>query len=77
VRDLVDRIAADPVAASVIDTKALSGLLAAWPRSGWEEPLAIARYRNLLLQALSAGAFLLFAQQPPPPLPPRPLERHA
>ncbi|MEA3033148.1 MAG: hypothetical protein QOH86_1164, partial [Sphingomonadales bacterium] len=72
---LVDRIAADPLSASVIDTKVLRGLLAAWPRGGWEQPLIIARYRNLLLQTLSAGAFLLFAQQPPPPPPPRPLER--
>ncbi|MEA3048616.1 MAG: hypothetical protein QOG84_452 [Sphingomonadales bacterium] len=76
-RALVDRIAADPLAASVIDTAVLKGLLAAWPRSDWEQPLTIARYRNLFLQALSAGAFLLFAQQPPPPPPPRPLERSA
>jgi asparagine synthase (glutamine-hydrolysing) len=75
--DLVDRIAADPLAASVIDTEMLRRLLAAWPRAGWAEPLTIARYRNLLLQSLSAGAFLLFAQQPPPPPPPPPLERSA
>jgi asparagine synthase (glutamine-hydrolysing) len=75
--DLVDRIGADALAASVIDTGVLKGLLDAWPRSGWERPLTIARYRNLFLQALSAGAFLLFAQQPPPPPRPRPLERSA
>ncbi|MEA3060645.1 MAG: hypothetical protein QOJ94_426 [Sphingomonadales bacterium] len=75
--DLVDRIAADPLAAAVIDAEVLRGLLAAWPQGGWEQPLTIARYRNLFLQALSAGAFLLFAQQPLSPPPPRPLERAA
>jgi len=75
--DWVDRIAADPLAASVIDIQLLRDLLDTWPTTGWERPLAIARYRNLLLQSLSAGAFLLFAQQPPPPPPPRPLERGA
>jgi asparagine synthase (glutamine-hydrolysing) len=76
-RDLVDRIAADPLAASILDTDMLRGLLRAWPTSGWQQPLTIALYRNLFLQALSAGAFLLFAQQPPPPPPPLPLERGA
>jgi asparagine synthase (glutamine-hydrolysing) len=76
-RDLVERIAADPLAASILDTEGLRGLLSAWPASGWEQPLAIARYRNLFLQALSAGAFLLDAQRPPPPPPPQPLERGA
>jgi asparagine synthase (glutamine-hydrolysing) len=76
-RDLVDRIAADPLAASIIDTEVLRGLLRAWPAGGWERPLTIARYRNLFLQTLSAGAFLLFAQRPLPPPPPLPLERRA
>jgi asparagine synthase (glutamine-hydrolysing) len=74
VHDLTGRIAADPLAASIIDTDMLTGLLRAWPATGWEQPLTVARYRNLFLQTLSAGAFLLFAQQPPPPPPPGPLE---
>jgi asparagine synthase (glutamine-hydrolysing) len=74
VRDLVDRIADNSLAASIVDAGTLRAWLDAWPRSGWEQPPIIARYRNLFLQALSAGAFLLFAQQPPPPPPPRPLE---
>ncbi len=76
-RDLVDRIAADALASSVIDAQMLRGMLDTWPTTGWERPPTIARYRNMLLQALSAGAFLLFAQQPPPPPPRRPLERGA
>ncbi|MEA3038881.1 MAG: hypothetical protein QOE79_1394 [Sphingomonadales bacterium] len=75
--DLVDRIAGDALAASVIDTRMLRELLRAWPAGGWGEPLTIARYRNLFLQSLSAGAFLLFAQQPLPPPPPARLERGA
>ncbi|MEA3034510.1 MAG: hypothetical protein QOH04_265 [Sphingomonadales bacterium] len=76
-RVLVDRIAADALAASIIDTEVLRRLLRPWPRSRWGQPLTIARYRNLLIQTLSAAAFLLFALRPLPPPPPLPLERGA
>lgn len=60
---LIGEIERDPLAGSVVDTALLRALIASWPREGWETPDVIARYRNVLLQAVSAGHFLLFAQR--------------
>ena len=59
---LIAAIAADPVAGSVVETALLRELVADWPQHGWDRRILIARYRNQLLQAVSAGHFLLFAQ---------------
>ncbi|MFL6863800.1 MAG: asparagine synthetase B family protein [Allosphingosinicella sp.] len=63
---LVAAIGADPLAGSIVDANRLARLIAAWPEGGWERPEIVARYRNLLLQAVSAGHFLLAAQRPLP-----------
>ena len=61
VQALVTRIAGDPVAASVIDVDRLTKIVRNWPSSGWEMGRTIAIYRNALLQALTAGHFLINA----------------
>lgn len=61
VRALVDRIAADPVAADVIDVAAMRRLVDDWPQDGWNDRLTIARYRGALLHTLSAGHFIVAA----------------
>ncbi len=61
VRDLVEDIATDETAASVIDVELLRSLIAGWPRDGWAEPQTIGRYRIALLSALSVGHFILAA----------------
>jgi len=58
---LIDAIAADPVASGIVDIDALRALVREWPKAGWEDPQIIARYRVALLQALSAGHFLMAA----------------
>jgi asparagine synthase (glutamine-hydrolysing) len=60
---LIAAIAADPLAGSVVDTALLRRLVAGWPTHGWDQRAIVARYRNQLLQAVSAGHFLLFAQR--------------
>lgn len=61
VRALAERIAADPVAAEVVDVALVRRLLDNWPTGGWTDPLVTARYRSALLLALSAGHFLVAA----------------
>ena len=61
VEALVTRIAGDPAAASVIDVDRLTKIVRNWPSSGWEMGRTIAIYRNALLQALTAGHFLINA----------------
>jgi asparagine synthase (glutamine-hydrolysing) len=63
VRALVEAIAADPSASRVVDADALRAALACWPKQGWDTPLVIARYRNIFLQALTAGHFLIAARR--------------
>ncbi|MBV9931119.1 MAG: asparagine synthetase B [Alphaproteobacteria bacterium] len=58
---LVDAIAADPKASSIVDLDWLRAALAAWPAGGWEDRAIIVRYRIALLMALSAGHFALSA----------------
>lgn len=59
IKGLVEAIAADNEAAGLFDLEFLRALLRDWPRNGWDAPETIARYRVALLQALSAGQFLL------------------
>jgi asparagine synthase (glutamine-hydrolysing) len=63
IAELIERIAADDEASSVIDVASLRGLLESWPEGGWHRPETIARYRVGMLQALAAGHFLLAARQ--------------
>jgi asparagine synthase (glutamine-hydrolysing) len=62
VRDRVavelDRLAACPPAAKLIDVPRLRRLVDNWPNSGWERSEVINPYRMALLGAISAGHFL-------------------
>ena len=61
IQRLVDAIAADPLASSIVDAEMLRALVRDWPSGGWEEPHVIARYRGALLDGVQAGHFLLAA----------------
>ena len=61
VEALITSIAKHPVAASVVDVEQLKSMLRAWPEEGWETDRTIALYRNVFLQALTAGHFLIHA----------------
>ena len=56
---LVEEIAANDLASSLIDVEILRTWIRQWPAGGWERPQVIARYRTALLIALSAGQFIL------------------
>ena len=56
---LVEEIAANDLAASLIDVETLRTWIRQWPAGGWERPQIIARYRTALLMALSSGHFIL------------------
>lgn len=60
---LIEQLAADEEARSLIDVAALRGLVAEWPEDGWERPQIVARYRLAMLQALAAGHFVLAARR--------------
>lgn len=74
---LVEAIGTDPVAGRVVDASRLREMIAHWPRGDWQSPRVIASYRNLLLQAVSTGHFLLSAQRPLPAVATMPLEPSA
>ena len=61
VEELITSIAKHPVAASVLDVERLKSMLRSWPEEGWESDRTIALYRNVFLQALTAGHFLIHA----------------
>jgi len=61
--DLIEEIAADPMAASLLDLEAMRGWVLDWPSGGWEEGRVMARYRTALLVGLSAGHFALRANR--------------
>jgi asparagine synthase (glutamine-hydrolysing) len=63
VKALVEAIAADPTAASVVDVDLMRRLIRDWPAEGWEESRTRATYRIVLLHGLSAGHFLLAASK--------------
>ncbi|HEX2764767.1 MAG TPA: asparagine synthase-related protein [Allosphingosinicella sp.] len=59
---LIEEIAADPEASSLVDVERLRSLVHAWPDRDWETPETIASYRVALLQGLAAGHFILAAR---------------
>lgn len=56
---LVEEMAGNDLASSLIDVEFLRTWIRQWPAGGWERPQVIARYRSALLMALSAGHFIL------------------
>jgi asparagine synthase (glutamine-hydrolysing) len=58
---LVESIAADERASTLLDSDRMRALVREWPEIGWDSPEMIGRYRIALLQALSAGQFMLAA----------------
>jgi asparagine synthase (glutamine-hydrolysing) len=58
---LLEAMAADPVAARLIDVERLLGLVRTWPDGGWEDPRTIGDYRIGLLKGVTAGHFVLAA----------------
>jgi asparagine synthase (glutamine-hydrolysing) len=63
IRDLIEEIGANDLAASIIDVNSLRAWVRDWPSGGWEVPQIMARYRGALLGALSAGHFILAASR--------------
>lgn len=61
ISQMVERIAANPAAASIIDVDTLRAWVNNWPTGGWEDLPVMARYRSALLQALATGHFILRA----------------
>jgi asparagine synthase (glutamine-hydrolysing) len=60
---LLEEIAADPTAASLVDVASMRRWIRNWPREGWERPEVMARYRGALLGALAVGHFVLSASR--------------
>lgn len=56
---LISAIAQNAAASSIIDTGRLRGLLRSWPKDNVNSPMSIALYRNVFLQSLTAGHFLV------------------
>lgn len=56
---LIDRMAANDIAAGLIDIPALRQWVRDWPSGDLNDPIIMARYRNALPQALAVGAFVL------------------
>jgi asparagine synthase (glutamine-hydrolysing) len=56
---LIDRMAADDVAARLLDIPALRQWVREWPSEHVSDPVMMARYRTALPQALAVGAFVL------------------
>jgi asparagine synthase (glutamine-hydrolysing) len=61
VRDLIEQIGRNEIAASIVDVPKLRSLTERWPRRGWDDPVVMARYRVALLVGLSAGHFAIRA----------------
>ena len=56
--DEIDRLAACPAAAAVLDLARLRRLTEKWPSSGWERSDVSVPYQIVLANAISAGHFL-------------------
>jgi len=54
----IERIAADPVASSVVDAPRLAALLRAWPTEGWHQNAQNLAYRTNLLRGVAVGHFM-------------------
>lgn len=63
IQALLEEIAANPIAASVMDIERLRYWLRDWPRSDWAKPATLDRYRSALPNALLAGHFILHASR--------------
>jgi asparagine synthase (glutamine-hydrolysing) len=61
--DLIEEIASDSMAASLLDLEAMRAWVLDWPSGGWEDGRVMARYRTALLVGLSAGHFALRANR--------------
>ncbi len=57
-REEVERLAATPQVARILDIDRMRGLVAGWPDSGWQLPQTSLLYRTALMRALSGGYFL-------------------
>ena len=62
ISDLIDRIGRDPNAANVIDVQRLVKTWEEWPVDGYESRAVISKYRNVFLQGLTAGHFIISAK---------------
>lgn len=58
---LLDSMAANSTASSLIDVDRLRGQVRDWPDGGWEDPRIVGDYRIGLLKGLTAGHFILAA----------------
>lgn len=54
----IERIAAAPGAAALLDLQKMRRLLETWPREGWHQGHIVANYRLALLRGASAGHFI-------------------
>jgi len=60
---LLDCIASDPAASSLVDVEGLRALARDWPDGGWEQPRIVAAYRIGLLKGLTTGHFAVAARR--------------
>lgn len=56
---LIEEMAANDLAASLIDIASLRRWVNDWPEAGWSKPVVMDRYRRALPIALTAGHFIL------------------
>ncbi|HEX8444164.1 MAG TPA: asparagine synthase-related protein [Allosphingosinicella sp.] len=63
IQNLLEEIAANPLAASVINIEQVRSWLREWPTGDWANPAILARYRGALPNALTAGHFILHASR--------------
>lgn len=61
--DLLEEIASDTMAASLLDLNGMRQWVHDWPSGGWEDAERTARYRTALLVGLSAGHFAVRANR--------------
>ncbi len=61
IKDSLERLNHDPVAARLLDLPRLRELVENWPADGWETDETTYRYRVALLRAISMGSFLRYA----------------
>jgi asparagine synthase (glutamine-hydrolysing) len=61
ISSLIEEMATNDAAASVLDIDALRRWVEEWPDDGWNRPAMLSRYRAALPQALTAGSFAISA----------------
>ena len=62
--DEIERIAASPAAAAIVDVPRLRRLIEEWPSGGWDREPVHNTYRTALVRAVSAGHFARIAEAP-------------